>query len=279
MIESDLQKAIVDWQLPEGSSLLSRVEKMIRPALLGGYFGTSYTRFVSGLQYHLGGEFDTAELATLAEITSSDRVLDACCFIGGPALQLADTFHCRVCGIDIAENCILAADRIARITKLAHLLSYLVADVGKLPFEDESFTVVWSQASLAHEESWLREFDRVLVPRGRFAFTFQFRGANSKENGSFSSWKIQDVVALLKDLGYSVEHVNDITERDIEIGWKALDQKLSHQRKEYLELFGEGWVNSAHNDFMKEIKKMKDGLWGNARIIATKKRTPRARTN
>jgi ubiquinone/menaquinone biosynthesis C-methylase UbiE len=267
----DFRKVIADWQLPKGESLLRRVEKMIRPALLRGYFGVSYTRLVSGLQYHLGGELDTAELAVLANITANDHVLDVCCFIGGPALQLADAFQCKVCGIDIAENCISAADRIAQLTELSHLLDFLIADAENLPFEDERFTVVWNQASLAHEESWLREFDRVLVPGGRFAFTFQFRGVNSKEDDPFSSWTIQDVVALLEDLGYSIEHVDDLTERDIEVGWKTLDRKLSNQKKEFAELLGEDWVNDAHNDFINEIEKMKNGLWGNARIIATKK--------
>jgi ubiquinone/menaquinone biosynthesis C-methylase UbiE len=272
MTKKDFRKVIDDWQLPEGETLLRRVEKMIRPALLGGYFGVSYTRFVCGLQYHLGGEFDTAELAALANITSNDRVLDVCCFIGGSALQLADTFQCKISGIDMAENSVLAANRIARLTKLSHLLDFLVADAENLPFEDERFTVVWNQASLIHKESWLREFDRVLVPGGRFAFTFQFRGMNSKGGDSFSSWTIQDVASLLEDLGYSIERVDDLTERDIEIGWKTLDQKLSNQKKEFAELLGEEWVNNAHNDFINEIEKMKNGLWGNARIIATKKR-------
>jgi ubiquinone/menaquinone biosynthesis C-methylase UbiE len=272
MSEKDFRRVIAEWQLPRGKSLLSRVEKMIRPVLLRGYFGTSYTRFVSGLQYHLGGELDTAELAALANVTSNDNVLDACCFVGGPALQLANTFQCRVTGIDIAENCILAANRIAQLSRLPHLLDFLVADAENLPFKDERFTVVWNQASLAHKESWLKEFDRVLAPGGHFAFTFQFRGVNSKEDDLFSSWTIQDVVALLESLGYSVQHVDDLTERDIEIGWKALNQKLSNQKRELVEQLGEEWVNDAHGDFMNEIKKMKNGLWGNARIIATKKR-------
>jgi ubiquinone/menaquinone biosynthesis C-methylase UbiE len=272
MSEMDFRKVIANWQLPKGKPLLSGVEEMIRPALLRGYFGVSYTRLVSGLQYHLGGEMDTSELAALANITSNDRVLDICCFIGGPALQLANAFHCKVCGIDVAENSILAANRIAQLTKLSHLLDFLIADAENLPFEDERFTVVWNQASLAHKKSWLREFDRVLVPGGRFAFTFQFRGINSKEDDPFSSWTIREVVALLEDLGYTVEHVDDLTERDIEIGWKALDRKLSNQKREFVELLGEEWVNDAHDDFTNEIEKMKNGFWGNARIVATKNR-------
>jgi ubiquinone/menaquinone biosynthesis C-methylase UbiE len=166
----------------------------------------------------------------------------------------------------------LAANRIAEVTNLSHLLDFRVADAENLPFEDERFTVVWNQTSLAHKESWLREFDRVLVPGGRFAFTFQFRGMNSKEDDSFSSWTIQDAVTLLENLGYSVEHVDDLTERDMEVGWRALDLKLSRQKEEFLELLGEEWVNNAHNEFTGEIQKMKNGVWGNARIIATKKK-------
>ena len=266
----EFSEIIAHWRLPKGDSFLDRVEKMIRPALAGGYFGASYTRFVAGIQYHLGGETDTAELANLAHIKSSDHILDACCFIGGPALQLLETFACRVTGIDIAENCILAANRIMHLTKLTPLSNFYVADAENLPFKDEVFTVVWNQASLPHKESWLKEFDRVLIPRGRFAFTFQFRGVNSTEKDPFSTWTIQDVVALLKNLGYTVEHVEDLTARDIEIGWMALDQRLSEQRREFAELLGEEWVNKAHNAFMEEIWKMKNGLWGNARIIARK---------
>jgi len=272
MVEKDFLKIIADWRLPKGEPLLRGVEKMIRPALLRGYFGSSYTRLASGLQYHLGGELDTAELAVLANVAASDRVLDICCFIGGPALQLVNAFQCRVSGIDIAENSILAANRIARLTRLSRLLDFIIGDAENLPFKDERFTVVWNQASLAHKESWLREFDRVLIPGGRFALTFQFRGMNSKGKDSFSSWTIQDVVALLERLGYNVEHVEDLTVRDIEIGWKALDQKLLSQRREFVELLGEEWITNAHNNFINEIEKMKNGLWGNARIVATKKR-------
>lgn len=125
----------------------------------------------------------------------------------------------------------MAANRIAHLTKLSHLLDFLIADAENLSFEDERFTVVWSQASLAHEESWLREFDRVLVPGGRLALTFQFRGMNSKEDDAFSSWTIQDVVALLEDLGYSIGHVDDLTGRDIEIGWKRRSEIVKPRKR------------------------------------------------
>jgi ubiquinone/menaquinone biosynthesis C-methylase UbiE len=269
--EIGLYQIINQWQLPEDGLLLERIERMIRPALLAGYFGSSYTRLVSGLQYHLGGEQDTAELADLAAIRANDYVLDVCCFIGGPAVQLADTFGCKVTGIDLAESPILAANRIAELAGLSERLNFQVADAGALPFQDETFTVIWNQCSLQHSQLWLKEFDRVLAPGGRFAFTFQMRGVEAADTGPFSSWTLPDVVRLIDGLGYTIEHADDITERDIEIGWQVLDRKLSTQEREFRTLLGAEWVRQAHQEFANGIAEMRAGKWGNGRIVAIKK--------
>ena len=268
MIKSELQQVIDDWQLPEGERLLKRIEKMIHSTLLDGHFVSSPTAIVCGLQYHLGGERDTEELAHLASLTSSDYVLDVCCYLGGPAIQLAESFQCRVTGIDIAENHVAAATRIAELAGLSDLVDFRVADAVKLPFEDGQFTVVWSQCSLNHDGAWLREFDRVLVHGGRLALTFEIRGNNPGEYSR--KWKLQDIARLIQNLGYSIDHSEDITERDIGIGWKALDRKLSEREDEFIMALGKDWVCSAHKEFTDEIQKMRGGKWGNGRIVATK---------
>ena len=125
-----LEQVLAGWKLPDGDDLLDRVERMIRPALLAGHFGSSHTRIVSGLQYHLGGAQDTDELAALARLSSSDHVLDVCCFIGGPAVQLADRIGCRVTGIDLYQDAIAAAGRLAEVAALSDLLDFRVADAG-----------------------------------------------------------------------------------------------------------------------------------------------------
>ena len=138
----------------------------------------------------------------------------------------------------------------------------------KLPFEDGQFRVVWSQCSLNHDEAWLREFDRVLVHGGRLALTFAIRKNNPDEYSP--RWKLQEIVCLVQDLGYSIDHSEDITERDIEIGWKALDRKLSERGDEFTKTLGKDRVCSAHKKFTDEIQKMRGGKWGNGRIVATK---------
>ena len=271
MIKPELRQIIDNWQLPDGGLLLERIDRMIHRTLMDDHFGSSPTLILCGLQYHLGGEKDIEELANLAALTSSDHVLDVCCFIGGPDIQLVESFRCKVTGIDISEECIAAANRIAELSGLSDLVDFRVADAGNLPFEDGKFTVVWSQCSLSHDEAWLREFDRVLAHDGRLALTFAIRGNNPDEHSP--RWTLRDIVRLLQDLGYSVEHAEDITERDIEIGWKALDRKLSEREEEFAAVLGKDWVRDAHKEFADEIQKMREGKWGNGRIVATKKKT------
>ncbi len=264
--ETSLDDLLAGWRLPAGTDLLGRVEEMIRPALLAGHFGRSSTRLVSGLQYHLGGARDTAELATLADVGPEDHVLDVCCFVGGPALQLAHSVGCRVTGVDLDRSVITAARRIAAVTGLEDLLRFRVADAVDLPFEDGRFTVVWNQCSLPSDERWIREFDRVLARGGRLALTFQRQGHDDDR------WTQEQLAAVLVGLGYEVSHRSDLTRRDIEIGWKALLEKLSEREAEYQATLGDRWIREARREFRAEIERMANGEYGNARIVASRMR-------
>lgn len=269
---ADFQQVAGLWRLPEGDSIQERLERMVRTALLQGYFGHSYTRLLSGLQYHLGGTQDTTELATLAALTPKDHVLDVCCFIGGPAILLAEEIGCRVSSIDLCQNCILAATRMAELSGLGERLDFQVADAAHLPFSKGTFSIIWNQCSLEHRQDWLEEFDRVLAPGGRFALTFQFRGRNGKfdPGDPFTRWGLDDLPRLLESMGYLIRHVDDLSQRDIEIGWKALKRKLSEQEQEYLAWLGRVWVARAYEEFDTGIQEMQEGKWGNGRIVAIK---------
>jgi ubiquinone/menaquinone biosynthesis C-methylase UbiE len=266
-MDIEIMEAINNWELPEGDSLTQRINEMILPTLVKGFFGTSSTMIVGGVQYHLGGERDTEELANLAKITSSDRILDVACFLGGPAIQLAKIYNCIVTGVDKSRKYVSAANKIASLCEFNHLVTFHVADARNLPFNRE-FTVVWSQCSLAHDDKWLQEFDKVLQKKGRLALTFSIRKDNPDKNSP--KWTLQDVSENITKLGYSIIHQDDITKRDIEIGWKNLDKKLIKHKEVFMKTLGEEWVNKAHNKFLNEIKLMRRGQWGNGRIIAVK---------
>jgi len=50
----------------------------------------------------------------------------------------------------------------------------------------------------------------------------------------------------------------------------VLDRKLSEREDEFAAVLGRDWVFYAHEEFANEIKRMREGSWGNGRIVATK---------
>ena len=240
---------------------------MIGETLLEGHFGESATTLVCGLQYHLGGARDTRELADLAGLAASDRVLDVCSYLGGPAVQLASEYGCHVTGVDISDRAVTAARRIAILSGLGERLEFQVGNATQLPFASGSFTVLWNQGSLYHEEAWLREFDRVLAPGGRLACTFAIRGENPDAHSP--RWSLAEVGDLVRGMGYQVQHLDDVTERDITQGWEALLVRLDREEARFSTL-GRGWVNDARREFQEEIHQMRAGRWGNGRLVAVK---------
>jgi len=260
----------VGWQLPAGDTLLERVERMVNPHIWAGRFGESATIMVLGLQYHLGGHQDTTELAELCGIGTQDRVLDTCCFMGGPALQLAETYGCTVTGFDLWDAPLWAAQRIAQLCDLRDRLHYVKADAGAIPFRDESFSVVWNQCSLEHDPAWIGAFDHVLAPGGRMALTFQHCGKTRDPDDPFGRWSIGDLCGRLQARGYAILHADDISERDIAIGWQAMINRLRSERKTFAARLGEEWVHQALSEFEGEIVRMRAGAWGNGRIVAQK---------
>ncbi|NEO42149.1 MAG: methyltransferase domain-containing protein [Moorea sp. SIOASIH] len=105
-------------------------------------------------------------------LTTESRVLDIGCGNGNTAIWLAQQTGCEVVGIDIS------AVRVGNAKALAQeypslRLSFQKASVTSLPFSDNSFTHVWSQATLYHvhqRELALKEIYRVLQEQGIFLF-------------------------------------------------------------------------------------------------------------
>jgi len=60
-------------------------------------------------QFHTRGLAATADLAKLVGITARMSVLDIGSGIGGPARFLAETYGCRVTGVDLSDSFVEAA--------------------------------------------------------------------------------------------------------------------------------------------------------------------------
>jgi len=122
-------------------------------------------------QFHTRGILATAELAGVAGLDPSTRVLDLGCGIGGPARYLAATFGCRVTGVDLSPAFIDAANYLTARCGLSDRITLLAGDALHLPFEDAAFDTVFLQhvaMNIEDRAALYAEVQRILAPGGRF---------------------------------------------------------------------------------------------------------------
>jgi SAM-dependent methyltransferase len=122
-------------------------------------------------QFHTRGLTATAELAKLADLKAGQSLLDIGCGLGGPARFLADTQDCRVTGIDLNENFILAARYLTERTGQSDRVSFQTASALALPFTEGGFDGVLLQhvaMNIADRDLLYGEVRRVLRPGGKF---------------------------------------------------------------------------------------------------------------
>jgi len=114
-------------------------------------------------------------MARKAVLDENAHVIDLGCGNGNTSIWLAKTTGCRVLGVELSGVRVKnAQDALANEeSRLKQRVSFEKASVTNLPFEDESFTHAWSQATIYHvpdKEKALREAHRVLKRDGVFVF-------------------------------------------------------------------------------------------------------------
>ena len=132
----------------------------------------TYRDLIPVSELHNRGKQATVDLARLAEIQPEQHVLDVGCGIGGPARTLAAEFGCWITGIDISDEFCSAAQSLNELVGLSGKISIRTADALSLPFEDESFDIVWTQhasMNIADKQALFTEMRRVLRPGGKLA--------------------------------------------------------------------------------------------------------------
>ena len=151
-----------------------------------------------------------------AELSPGAKVLDVGTGPGTlPLLIAAQSPHLSVCGVDLSAEMIDRATAAAelRATSGASPVSFQIADVADLPFEDGSVDLVVSTISMHHwadPAAGLREVVRVLRPGAR-AWIYDFRsmtrrarrmtsGLNAKvdvENPIAGTWRVNPIGRLV----------------------------------------------------------------------------------
>jgi sarcosine/dimethylglycine N-methyltransferase len=177
--------------------------------------------------FHTMGRIATTQLADLVQITPDDVVLDAGSGIGGPARYIAERSRCHVVTVDLTEEYCQTARWLNRLAGLDDRISVRQADVTDLPFEDATFTVVFSQhvqMNVADKALLYGEAHRVLADGGQLALWDIVAGEDGEpdfpvpwaDRPEYSHLTTPDRLrTALETAGFQIEQWNDLTDQAV----------------------------------------------------------------
>ncbi len=188
-------------------------------------------------EFHVRGAEVSKELVADININGL-KVLDVGCGIGGPCRMLADEFNCNVSGIDMSREFIRTAKQLSEIVELNGSTEFVHGDALNLPYDDNSFDVVWTQHVQMNVENKARfysEINRVLKDGGKFIYYDIFKKNNgdvnfpvpwaNDESVSFLG-TVSNMEDILKNQGFSKQQATNQTDKAVEF-LSNLFEKLS----------------------------------------------------
>lgn len=135
-------------------------------------------------ELHVGGAKISRSLAGMIVLEDS-KVLDVGCGIGGPCRMLAEEFNCLVTGIDLSTEFIRTAKKLSQLVGFDNNPQFIIGDATNMPFDNESFDVVWTQhvqMNISDKPRFYSEIVRVLNENGTFLFYDIFKKSDQKVN-------------------------------------------------------------------------------------------------
>jgi ubiquinone/menaquinone biosynthesis C-methylase UbiE len=178
-------------------------------------------------EFHVRGAQVSKELADCIKLKGV-KVLDVGCGIGGPCRMLADEYNCEVTGIDLSHEFIDTAQKLSVLTGFNGTTKFVQGNACNLPFEDNSFDVVWTQhvqMNVLDKATFYAEIYRVLKPNGTFLYYDILKGndvpidypmpwANNSDISFLA--KSEEIESLLWELNFEKVRFTNQTKPGIE---------------------------------------------------------------
>jgi cyclopropane fatty-acyl-phospholipid synthase-like methyltransferase len=164
----------------------------------------------------------------LAGISSSDKVLDAGCGVGGAAIYLNKYSNARVTGITLSEKQLTTARSLAEENGVADKVKFELQDYTETSFENESFDVIWACESVCHasdKNNFLKEEERLLTSGGRLIVCDFFKTSENQIDKNdwvkkwCDTWAVTDLASTeafqngLQQLQFNNITVHDYTDK------------------------------------------------------------------
>ena len=228
-------------------------------------------------------------LLEAAGITSSDKVLDAGCGVGGGAFYIHKTTGAKVTGLSLSEKQIATAREVALQQQLDQQVDFRIMDFTNTSFENGSFDVIWACESVCHvndKRDFVKESYRLLKKGGRLVLFDFFKTSQDQKDPSdwihkwAATWAVPDFDAVepfksaFKEIGFAEVDHKDYTPQI----------QKSAKRMYYASLLG-AIPSETYNLFHPKVsrfakthykcgyyqyKGLKEGLWKYNMVMAVK---------
>ena len=134
-----------------------------------------------GIYKHENEDIFTASRRTIDRMASkarkidqNTRIIDLGGGFAGSARHLAKKYGCQVVVLNLSEAENERGRKMNKEQGLDHLIEVVDGSFDEIPYDDNTFDIVWSEDAILHSddrERVIRESTRVLKPGGEFIFT------------------------------------------------------------------------------------------------------------
>ena len=122
-------------------------------------------------EFHIGGLEATKNFINKLAIDPSHHILDIGCGIGGPSRYTAETFKCKVTGVDLTKEYIEVGNTICEWVGLSENISLQQASALYTPFENNQFDAAYMMhvgMNIKKKKELTDEIYRIIKPGSLF---------------------------------------------------------------------------------------------------------------